>query len=758
MFMGGLPLTYWHVETDYVALVLFAVMLAKNRRRGKDAGLQQKLFFWVLICSIISVTVDIASSLAMESAQGWWLYQVMMVLYVIDMPLMAAGWLGYLIVLTADGTAADEVLLRKVHLSLLPYVVYCAMALTNPLTGLFFSLSPDMVYARGPLFLPAGFGIIIAYSLASIVTAIRGRRHFINRSDAYFMSLFIMLTLAAITLQLLNPGWLISCSSYALLYYFCDMTIEEEHRKMLYDEIERQNIELKRTAARETAANKAKSDFLASMSHDIRTPMNAIVGMTNMAIENIDDRKHALEDLHIVQASSKHLLELINDVLDLSKIESGKMTITAEPFLFADLLSDLETMSLPIFHAKQQRLKVDAAAMDHEFLVGDMTHLKQVLTNLLSNANKYTPYGGHIALTIAEQLRTGEHVTEVCFTVADDGIGISPAKQQEIFEPFTREINTTVNPVEGTGLGLTIVKNIVTAMDGTISLVSSKGQGSTFTVTVPLGYRDEKQGLAEFADVLDDRMLLVVDTPEKCEAKRRPFLAAGINCDAISRDRLAAAAPTIERDYAVVIIINEDNPIDSIQQVRRIAPDIDIVFVCDMNMMETAEAAIKAGADSLLYTPSFKTTLFEELQRIKRRKASRLGERGYLAHRRILVAEDQPINFMIVKHMLTAAGAEVAQAADGQAALDMFKASDVGGFDLVLMDIMMPGMNGYEATAAIRGLDRPDAKKVPIVAMTANAFSEDIAKSRTAGMDAHISKPLDADTVRKVLSGLLAAA
>jgi signal transduction histidine kinase/CheY-like chemotaxis protein len=537
-------------------------------------------------------------------------------------------------------------------------------------------------------------------------------------------------------------------------FYAAYFDVTEE--MALREDRDRQLEKEKNLRMQAMAANRAKSDFLSSMSHDIRTPLNAIIGMTNMAIDRIDDKKQALEDLQIVQSSARSLLMLINDVLDLSKIESGKMKITSENFIFPELLVELQSVGFSVFHAKQQNFHINADTVDHEFLIGDAMHLKQVLMNLLSNANKYTPYGGKIDLVIEELPADKPAKTVFRFSVIDNGIGIESSRIQEVFEPFTREVNTMVNPVEGTGLGLTIVKNIVTAMGGNIEVSSEKGKGSVFTVTVPFGVQDEAKAMERFSDVKDTRVLLIAPDAEQCEKVRRAYHDAGIPCDAITEEQIEASAGAMQNDYDAVVVFNFYDSLNSIRRIRASAGKQNILFVCDINEEEVLDSAVSAGADALLYRPVFKTTFFEELQKIRRRKSGSGDDRNYLQGRRILVAEDQPINYLIVENLLLTAGAaSVKQAENGKTAVELFSSSEAGYYDLILMDVMMPVMGGYEATRMIRGLNRKDAATVPIVAMTANAFFEDIQKSHAAGMNAHISKPIDPETVRKVLGRVL---
>jgi CheY-like chemotaxis protein len=295
-------------------------------------------------------------------------------------------------------------------------------------------------------------------------------------------------------------------------------------------------------------------------------------------------------------------------------------------------------------------------------------------------------------------------------------------------------------------------------MDGTIDVVSEKGKGSVFTVTIPFGVPDKEVEAGQFADIRNDKILLIVDAAEKKEKKQQAFTDAGIACKVICQDEIQDTVRAENKDYSAILVTNENQPLEIIREIRQESLTDDILFACSINQVDKVDAAISAGADSILFQPVLKTTLFEELQRIRRKKSSRESDRKYLAGRNILVAEDRPINYMIIEYMLKEAGAAVEHAENGKAAVEMFRRSKQGQYDLILMDIMMPVMGGYEATSAIRHMDRPDAGNIPIIAMTANAFSEDIQKSRDMGMNSHISKPIDAAVVKKVLTTVLADA
>jgi signal transduction histidine kinase/CheY-like chemotaxis protein len=516
------------------------------------------------------------------------------------------------------------------------------------------------------------------------------------------------------------------------------------------------NAQLQAALEDAKAASRAKSDFLTNMSHDIRTPMNAIVGMTNLAMQDIEDAPRATQDLEVVRSSSRHLLSLINDVLDLSKIESGKMVIGHEPYELPTAIDDVIEIMHPLFGAKSQIFTLHVLRLDHEFVVGDQTRMKQILVNILNNANKYTPAGGKIDLSVEELDATDAKTSTYRFKIADTGIGIAEDKLEGIWAPFTRETSSTVNEVEGTGLGLSIVKTIVEMRGGTVSVESEKGHGSTFTVTIPIDLQDEAQAMSRFDDLKDKRILLVENAEGSCSA------VEGMLGDVVSEvDRTSDLDVAIGllrsgmAGYHAAVVEERDGTCPMVSEIRRNAPDLPIVLLDSGDMPALEEDAIGAGACSVLRRPVFRCTLLDRLMNAGDDTTRGEDEGAYLAGKRVLVVEDQPINRMIAKIMVEQAGAVCEESENGKIAVAAFEASPVGYYDLILMDVMMPVMGGYEATRLIRGMDRGDAKTVPIVAMTANAFAEDIERSREAGMDAHVSKPVEPPTLKRTLRSVL---
>jgi len=523
------------------------------------------------------------------------------------------------------------------------------------------------------------------------------------------------------------------------------MTIDSKNRK-------RRSQALAQAKKEAEDANKAKSEFLANMSHDIRTPLNAIVGMTNMAISSIDDQKQALEDMKIVTAASKHLLSLVNDVLDLSKIESGQILLAQNRFSLAELIVEVERISWPLSNVKNQEFRVSADHVTNEYLFGDKERLKQILVNFLSNATKYTPQDGKIHLAFEEIPTDDPKVILLQMACSDTGIGIAKEHQKEIFEPFNREISSTVNPIEGTGLGLTIVKRIVTAMNGTIALVSEKGKGSTFTVKIPLKTDDDNAILSQYTEVANYQLLCIADD-EELRAKMQEMYLRGHStpCDIYLTEQVLQNNAVLADHYDAILILSEEHAGDVIRKLRQKYPEAGILYGSLMKGLPHEKEILDAGADTVVYRPIFRSSLYEAYREFKMRRTVLSGNDQYLTNMHVLVAEDQPVNYAVAEYLLKAAGATVQKAVNGKEAVDAFLASSPGEISIIFMDIMMPVMNGYDAAKLIRASNRSDAKSVIIVAMTANAFSEDVQRSFEAGMDGHLSKPIESAVIKDTL-------
>lgn len=517
----------------------------------------------------------------------------------------------------------------------------------------------------------------------------------------------------------------------------------------------RQLAEVARAQREAEQASRAKSEFLSNMSHDIRTPMNAIVGMTAIAAANVEDPDRVRSCLRKISLSSKHLLGLINDVLDMSKIESGKLTLNIDAISLRETVDGIVSIIQPQIKAKKQTFDVFIRSIDHEDLYCDSVRLNQVLLNLLSNALKFTPEGGSVTLTVSQEPSPkGEGYVRTHFIVKDNGIGMSEDFQKRIFESFAREDNRRVQRTEGTGLGMAITKYIVDEMEGTITVSSQLDKGSTFHVTLDLGVVADDGAVMQ----LPAWEMLVVDDDEQLRTTAADSLrqiGVQAECAGSGEEALAMARARHKagRDYHVVLLDWKMPGMDGIETARRlraaVGDGVPILLISAYDWGDIEQEARDAGITGFLAKPLFKSTLYHGLRRFAPAQDPQAQDTPAqdaapdFTGVRVLVAEDNELNWEIANELLSAQGFTLDWAENGRECLDKFTASAPGSYDLILMDLRMPEMNGYEATRAIRALDRPDAKEIPIIAMTADAFSEDIHKCLECGMNAHIAKPLD---------------
>lgn len=518
-------------------------------------------------------------------------------------------------------------------------------------------------------------------------------------------------------------------------------------------------------AARREAvkANKAKSEFLSNMSHDIRTPMNAIIGMTAIATANVDNRQQLLNCLKKITLSSRHLLGLINDILDMSKIESGKMTLNPEIISLRETMESIVSIILPQVRSKNQKFEIFISDIITEAVYCDSVRLNQVLINFLSNAYKFTPEGGEILVFMnQEESPRGDRYVRVHFRVKDNGIGMPPEFQKEIFESFSREDNARVNKTEGSGLGMAISKYIIDTMGGTIELQSEVNKGTEFHVTVDL----ERATGKEVDMTLPGWKLLLVDGNEQMSRETAARLKElGVICDCAPDGRIAMdmVEKRQQQDaYQIVMFdfgVKEKDGLETVREFYgKLGDEAPVLLISAYDWSEMEEDARKAGVSGFISKPLFKSTLYhgllqymdpeKEISEVQ--KASREDFSGV----RVLLAEDNDLNYEIARELLGSRGLEIEWAQNGQICVEMFEKSQVGYYDVILMDIRMPIMSGYEATEKIRSLTRPDAK-LPIIAMTADAFSEDVKRCKECGMNDHTSKPIDMDVLTHILSRYL---
>lgn len=525
-----------------------------------------------------------------------------------------------------------------------------------------------------------------------------------------------------------------------------------------------QVAELEKSREKAAVASKAKSEFLANMSHDIRTPMNAIVGMTAIATAHIDDLDQVKNCLRKIALSSKQLLRLINDVLDMSKIESGKMTMMAENISLKDLFDEIVSIMQPQIIAKKQTFDVRVDNVTAENMLCDGVRLNQVLLNLLSNATKYTPEGGKIELSLWEEASPkGEDHTRIHISVKDNGAGMTPEFLEKIYEAYSRADSARIQKTEGTGLGMAITKYIIDAMEGTIDIQSEPNKGSCFHLTFDF----EKAPATEVDMVLPPWNMLVVDDDEfLCKSTIETLKAFGIRAEwslsAKDAIEMAVSRHNARNDYQIILLDWKLPDMSGIQVAKKLreylGDEVPILLISAYDWSEFEAEARAAGINGFISKPLFKSTLFYNLHKYVGQDGlcePELPQATVFSGHRILLAEDNELNWEVAKELLSDLGLMLEWAEDGQICLDKFAASPVGYYDLILMDIRMPRMTGYEAAEAIRSLTRSDAQSVPIIAMSADAFSDDIQRCLDSGMNAHIAKPIDTSVLEKMMERYL---
>ena len=512
-------------------------------------------------------------------------------------------------------------------------------------------------------------------------------------------------------------------------------------------------------------AERAKTMFLSNMSHDIRTPMNAIIGYTTLATTNIDNRERVQDYLSKILSSSNHLLSLINDVLDMSRIESGRVFIEEAECSLPDILRDLRNILQSQMKSKQLDFFMDTIDVIDENIWCDKLHLNQVLLNLLSNAIKFTPAGGAVSLTIKQKPGAPEGYASYEIRVKDTGIGMSREFAERVFEPFERERNSTVSGIQGTGLGMAIAKNIIDMMGGTIAVQSEQGKGTEYIINIQFRLQDNREPIKSIDELEGIRALVVDDDFTVCDSVSKMLVQLGLRADwtMSGKEAVLHAKHAVElADEFKAYIIDWMMPdISGIEVVRRIrnevGDNVPIIILTAYDVSDIEEEARQAGVTAVCNKPIFLSTLRDTLltvigQEEQENEESIIPDTSDdLKGKRILLVEDNELNSEIAQEILGSSGFLVEAANDGSVAVEMVKDSADGYYDIILMDVQMPIMNGYDATRAIRKLENPAHASIPIVAMTANAFNEDKMNALEAGMNDHVAKPLDMDRLFEVL-------
>ena len=512
-------------------------------------------------------------------------------------------------------------------------------------------------------------------------------------------------------------------------------------------------------------ANKAKTAFLSNMSHEIRTPMNAIIGLNSLALSDDTLSDQTREYLQKIGGSARHLLGLINDILDMSRIESGRMVMRREDFSFRGMLEQINTMVMSQCSEKGLKYECRVIGGINDYYIGDDMKLKQVLINILSNAIKFTDAPGSVTLTV-ERTAVYEGQSTLRFAVKDTGIGMDPDFLPKVFDTFSQEDSRRSNKYGSTGLGMAITKNIVELMNGTISVTSQKGVGTEFTVVITLRNSNHQGSNSSYFNTSEMRVLIVDDEEVAAEHARLVLDEAGIKADTCCSGKEALhmlkVQHTKHEPYSLVLLDWNMPGMDGVELAKKIRKryhkENTVIILTAFNWDEIMDEALSAGVDSFLAKPLFASHVIDEFERIARKNRMSLyreKKRADLNGRRILLAEDVLINAEIIKELLAVRGCVIEHAENGKQAVELFRQSEKDYFDAILMDIRMPEMDGLAATASIRLLEHPNAQSIPIIAMTANAFDEDVHRSLQVGMNAHLSKPVEPERLYVTLEELI---
>ena len=527
--------------------------------------------------------------------------------------------------------------------------------------------------------------------------------------------------------------------------------------------LEQKNAELELAVQHETAANQAKREFLFNMSHDIRTPMNAIIGFTSLAAAHIDNKEQVMEHLKKISTASRHLLSLINNVLDMSRIESGRTTLETKTVHLPELVHDIRDIVQGSVAAKRMSLFIDTVDVVDEDVIADPMRLNQILLNLLSNAVKYTPAGGTVSLRIEQKPASPKGLADYEFHIRDNGIGMSEEFRRHIFEQFSREKSTTVSKIQGSGLGMSIVKSLVEMMGGTISVESEPDKGTEFVVALRFPISGEKWEPRQIAQLEGLRALVADDSTNTCLNVSKMLRSIGMRPEwtisgkeVVIRARDAMEQGDAFSVYLIDWLLPDMNGVEVVRQVRRVVgDDTPIIILTAYDWTDMEAEAREAGVTAFCAKPLFMSELRDVLAKPfgTEEKDAAQPKRDF-SGKRLLVVEDNELNLEIATTILEEAGFTVETAENGRVAVEKVEAAAPNWYDLVLMDIQMPEMDGYEATRRIRALTDKEKAGVPIVAVSANAFEEDKKSAMSAGMNGHIAKPLDVKLLFRILSEL----
>lgn len=541
-----------------------------------------------------------------------------------------------------------------------------------------------------------------------------------------------------------------------IVVYISDRTRERKNQE-----------ELSRALEMAQMASEAKSSFLSSVSHDIRTPLNAIMGFLTLLKAEADNPEAVSEYTQKISVASGHLVRLIDDVLDMSRIESGKTELHISELDLSELVEEIYAIIRPQAKAKEQDFEIYATSLTNEHLLGDRLRINQILINLLSNAVKYTGNGGEIKMRLEERPCKDEDYSRIRFTISDNGQGMSEEYQKVIFDPFTRESSAIRNKIQGTGLGMAITKSLVDLMNGSIKVTSKLGEGSSFEVELELRIQDREDEPKFWEERNVRRILIVNDSPDIRRDISRKMDQTGVEIqyavDGMQSVRVLKSAEEAGRAYDLILLDDKPADMDWLATARLLqdnfTADIPVLLFTASDWMDIKDDALAAGIRSFLPKPFFMNSFKRAVQRIlspvKKKENTAAAEESVVKGSHVLVVDDIMVNRTILVKIMSILGAKCDMAENGQEAVEKFEASRPGEYDMILMDVQMPVLDGYEATRAIRAGNHPEAKTVPIIAMTANAFTDDIQAALDAGMNAHVAKPIVLGQLKEALQKVL---
>ena len=731
---------------------------SKENKRTKT----EQYYFWFLIGVLCYLVTDLLWGI-LDS------YHLITILFIdtsIHFAAMVGAvmlWTQYVVAYLDMGNLFEKVLKIAGRVFFALEVIVIIINIFQPV--LFWFDENDVYQAGVARYVTLGIQLLmfLVTSIYTLCVAARAERKI--RLRHMTIGFFGIAMIVLITIQVFFPLLPYYAMGYMLGTSLLHSFVVEGKKEEYLTELAESREALQDALAVAENANKAKTSFLSNMSHEIRTPMNAIIGLNNIAMNDPTASDQVKVYLGKIGDSAHHLLGIINDILDMSRIESGRMTIKHEEFSFAKALEQVNAIIGG--QCRDKGLTYDCKTIGHidDYYIGDAMKLKQVMINILGNAVKFTPEGGTVRFVIEE----GEHFEQkvvLKFTISDTGIGMSEEFLPHLFDAFTQEDASTTSKYGSTGLGMPITKSIVELMNGHIEVESEKGKGTTFTFVVTLGESDRKQRHSDDAgSVPDDISVLVIDDdPIALEHAEIVLGQVGISCETaesgwegVDKVRVRHAR---REDYHLILIDWKMPEMDGVETTRKIreivGPDTPIIILTSFNWDDIADEAREAGVDTFASKPLFAGTVMDEFIEAFHRKNEALDkETADLKGRRVLLAEDMSVNAEIIMMVLAMREMEADLAENGKIAVELFESHESGYYDAILMDMRMPEMDGLEATRIIRSLDREDAKQIPIVALTANAFDEDVQRSMQAGLNAHLSKPVEPQILFETLENLI---